>query len=59
MTMDLPECTGSWKGAANRLWRWAMRKGRVWREPRNPSYDPIPGYDSRVLRGVVGVLCLS
>lgn len=32
--------------------------GRVWLEPRNPLYDPIPGDGTRVLRRGVGVLCL-
>ncbi|MFJ9713644.1 transcriptional repressor LexA [Streptomyces sp. NPDC101234] len=30
--------------------------GRVWLMPRNPSYDPIPGDDARILGKVVGVL---
>ncbi|GHE14018.1 hypothetical protein GCM10010339_83170 [Streptomyces alanosinicus] len=35
-----------------------QQDGRVWLEPRNPSYDPIPCDDTRVLRRVVGVLWL-
>lgn len=35
-----------------------QQDGRVWLAPRSPSYDPIPGDDTRVLRKVVGVLCL-
>lgn len=30
--------------------------GRVWLMPRNPSYDPIPGDEARILGKVVGVL---
>ncbi|WP_316781126.1 transcriptional repressor LexA [Streptomyces sasae] len=30
--------------------------GRVWLMPRNPSYDPIPGDNARILGKVVGVL---
>ncbi|MGW1758706.1 transcriptional repressor LexA [Streptomyces mirabilis] len=32
--------------------------GRVWLMPRNPSYDPIPGDEARILGKVVGVLRL-
>ncbi|MGW7822422.1 LexA family protein [Streptomyces puniciscabiei] len=35
-----------------------QQDGRVWFEPRDPSSDPIPGDDTRVLRRVVGALCL-
>ncbi|MFD9006718.1 transcriptional repressor LexA [Streptomyces sp. NPDC059582] len=30
--------------------------GRVWLMPRNPSYEPIPGDEARILGKVVGVL---
>ncbi|MGP4012521.1 transcriptional repressor LexA [Streptomyces sp. 4N124] len=32
--------------------------GRVWLMPRNPSYQPIPGDEARILGKVVGVLRL-
>lgn len=32
--------------------------GRVWLMPRNPSFEPIPGDDARILGKVVGVLRL-
>ncbi|MFF7953944.1 transcriptional repressor LexA [Streptomyces griseorubiginosus] len=32
--------------------------GRVWLMPRNPSFEPIPGDDARILGKVVGILRL-